>query len=49
MRWILSNLYFNQSEVSVARDTVVELENDEPFGGMNSKMYEIMVIKTGLA
>jgi hypothetical protein len=46
---LLSNLYFNQWDIPLVPDIVVELENDDPFGGMNSKNYEIRVIKTGLA
>jgi hypothetical protein len=34
---LLSNLYFNQWDISVVPDIVVEFENDEPFGRMNSK------------
>jgi hypothetical protein len=33
----LSKMYFNELDVSVVPDILVELGNDEPFGGMNSK------------
>jgi hypothetical protein len=49
MARLLSRLYFTQWDISVVAEIVVEVQNDQPFGGMNSKKYEITVIKSSLA